>query len=151
MTTKEYKKSSSALASHVSKALTDAKVTVRKCRTPASEDGCRVTGLSTKFSGLPTARVTLDYFIASSDLALVHSTVRNALRERGYWIVEAGTNWLVVAPHFVNYEKVQSSDPAKPDYIVRLEAGSPKMCNCPGFMYRLTCRHMTEVAERRAK
>lgn len=45
---------------------------------------------------------------------------------------------------FEKLVKVASSDPKSPGYLVRVEIAAV-YCQCKGFAYRQTCRHLNEA------
>lgn len=127
-----------AFASKVSRKLGQ-NFSLLKSGSSMSLQGIRVKGILAPRTQLPQARVWLDFNELDMDL---RGRIAVELRKH-YYVESMGDSWIVVSPVHVSVIPVPSSD-GEGTYRVRLENSVPVMCNCFGFMYRLTCRHLAE-------
>lgn len=133
-----------AFASQVSRKIADAGYGVLACKDSKTLEGIRISGTLAPRTQLPQAKIWLDFDQTPVQLLPLREKLVESLRNSTkYWVSELGDDWILVAPKRIAVVAIPSSDGVT-TYRVRLENETPVMCNCMGFMYRLTCRHLAE-------
>lgn len=140
----------SSFAAYISRTLSAAGFDLVPHNAGASREGIRVRATTAKFSGLPTATVTLNFPAAreenSFSFKAMQLNIVKVLQDADFWIVENTDEGVIrVAPCFVQVVSVSSSTSLREDYLVRVENGIATLCGCRGYAYRLTCRHLAEA------